>query len=117
MSSVEAIDIFKELEKENQTLSNELMLMRKKMKILIEFKIIFDLHSNKIKQSLKVNEWQTFETLLTKINEFVDSKEMSKNNVDVVINTGQTQPKQLQEVSDSSVGAPIILLNVLYFSI
>ena len=112
MSSIQTVDIVKELEEENKTLSNELVSMRKKMEILIEFKITFGLYLNKIKQSLELNEWQKFETLLTKINEFVDTSEMSKNNVDV--DNGQTQPQQLQKVSQLSIGRikMSIILNV-----
>ena len=112
MSSIQTVDIVKELEEENKILSNELVSMRKKMEILIEFKITFDLYLNKIKQSLELNEWQKFETLLTKINEFVDTREMSKNNVDV--DNGQTQPQQLQKVSQLSIGTikMSIILNV-----
>ena len=117
MCSIIIEDVFDKLKEENKILTEELAFIRERMKLLIDFKFSFDLYSNKIKQSLESNEWQKLEEVLKKINEFLDSREMSKNNVEVDVNTCQTQPQELQEVSDSSVGAPIILLNVIYFSI
>ena len=71
MTSLETIE---QVTEENLRLADELMLIKERLKILTEFKITFDLYSNKIKQSLESNEWQKFEILLTRINEFCGHK-------------------------------------------
>ena len=56
-------DVLEELNDENKRLETELMFANKCFKILVEFKVNFDLHSNKIKTVLVSEEWQEFEQL------------------------------------------------------
>ena len=114
MSSLESKVYVKKLIEQNIKLSKELSITRERLKILIELKIIFDLYSNKIKQSLESNEWQKFDRVLNKINEFVTTKITSNGNVIFNVNTGHTQQRQPQEVSQLSIGAIIVLKMILY---
>ena len=63
MSSLESKVYVKKLIEQNIKLSKELSITRERLKILIELKIIFDLYSNKIKQSLESNEWKKFDSV------------------------------------------------------
>ena len=56
-------DVLEELNDENKRLETELMFANKCFKLLVEFKVNFDLHSNKIKAVLVPEEWQEFEQL------------------------------------------------------
>ena len=64
-------DLFDELSEENKRLFNELLFANKCLNKLQEFKYSFDLYSNKIRQSLELNEWQILEKLLQELNGFV----------------------------------------------
>ena len=117
MSLLNNKDIITELNDEIRRLTKELSITRERLKLMDEFKITFDLYSNKIKQSLDSNEWQKFENSLTKINEFVNISETSDN---CVVNVKDIDnQKELQEVSHLSVGpqrALIILISVFIIS-
>ena len=113
MTSLVTGKMVKKLTEENIKLCEELVFIRERMKMFIEFKILFDFHSNKIKQSLTSNEWQKFEKLLTKIDEFVDTNNANDNSV-TEVNTRPTKRKQSEEVSQPSIRANTVLLT--YFS-
>ena len=110
MSSFKFVDVIKQLTEANKKLSEELVFIRERMKMFTEFKFIFDLNSNKIKQSLDSNEWQKFEKVLTKINEIRDIRDTSNDNCVLDVNTGQTQPQQPQEVSHPLMIVLIIIM-------
>ena len=98
MCSIIIEDIFDELKEENKRLCEELAFIREKQKVFIQFKITFDLYSNKIKQSLESNEWQKFETLLKKLNDFNDIRKTPVINPSVDLNTGLKQQNLSQKV-------------------
>ena len=98
MCSIIIEDIFDELKEENKRLCEELAFIREKQKVFIQFKITFDLYSNKIKQSLESNEWQKFEILLTKLNDFNDIRKTPVINPSVDLNTGLKQQNLSQKV-------------------
>ena len=99
MSSLVTEETVKNLTEENIRLCEELVFIRERMKMLIEFKIMFDLHSNKIKQSLDSDEWQKFEKILKKINDFAKTRVTKSGNPIVDVNTLPPQPIQPQQVS------------------
>ena len=96
MCSIIIEDIFDEIKEENKRLSEELAFIREKQKVFIQFKITFDVYSHKIKQSLESNEWQKFEILLTKLNDFSDIGKIINPSIDFI--TGLKQQKQSQKV-------------------
>ena len=98
MCSIIIEDIFDELKEENKRLSEELAFIREKQKVFIQFQNAFDLYSNKIKQSLESNEWQIFEILLTKLNDFNDIQKTPINIPEVYVK----QEIESQEVSHLS---------------
>ena len=98
MCSIIIEDIFDEIKEENKRLSEELAFIREKQKVFIQFKITFDVYSHKIKQSLESNEWQKFEILLTKLNDFSDIRKTPIINPSIDFITGLKQQKQSQKV-------------------
>ena len=93
MCSIIIEDIFDEFKEENKRLCEELAFIREKQKVFIQFKINFDVYSHKIKQSLDLNEWQKFEILLTKLNDFNDIRKTPINIPEVYINTNDSNNK------------------------
>ena len=93
MCSIIIEDIFDELKEENKRLSEELSFIREKQKVFNQLKITFVLYSNKIKQSLESNEWQKFEILLTKLNDFNDIRKTPIINPSIDFITGLKQQK------------------------
>ena len=99
MCSIIIEDIFDEIKEENKRLCEELAFIREKQKVFIQFKITFDVFSHKIKQSLESNEWQKFEILLTKLNDFNDIRKTPINIPEVYVKTYFKQQIQSLEVS------------------
>ena len=98
MCSIIIEDIFDELKEENKRLCEELAFIREKQKVFIQFKIAFDLYSNKIRSKLESNEWQKFEKLLTKLNDFNDIRKTPIINPSVDFITGLKQQNPSQKV-------------------
>ena len=97
MCSLVIEDVFYELKDENKRLSDELLITTERLQILIEFKITFDLLSDKIKQSLELNEWQKFEKLLTKYNQSSDGRVTNSDNPVVDVNPFPPQKPIVQQ--------------------
>ena len=68
---IDVNDVLEELREENNKLSNELTFANKCIKVLIDLKINFDLHSKKFKTVLSRIQWQKFEELIDNINQNV----------------------------------------------